>query len=340
MMEKPVRIVSNEKIRTFNEKVRSGLEHALNFMLTTDKAAKVELGAFEPFLMPIESYIQSYKKQSILIRLHSENAYQGELYWFFELKTAVALGGMLRMLAAGALEEKVRKGVFDATDQDSFGEVGNQLSGILDRAFRTLTNKNVHLRMDFHKKAYPDEAIRPETFAAKEEYVVLLCNITLPVYGTQKLTLLLPRSLYEVLLNLEIELEGIRPKVLLVHSWQPERAETIRARLTSRYIKVLPQEKPDDVLNKMETPHLTAVAIDLKPLQFPLSLPDSILIKRLIANRALLRLPLFLSWDGATEEGIRELGRLGLVGATKLSLLGDFPTWVKAFTKDFSPPKG
>ncbi len=154
-MEKPVRIVSSEKIRNFNEKVRNGLEHALNFMLANDDGSKATISSFEPFLMPIETYISAYKKKSILIKLHASKAFEGELYWFFEMKTAVVLGGMLRMLPAAALQEKVEEGTFDATDQDAFGEVGNQLSGILDRAFRTLTSKDVHLRMDFNKKSTP-----------------------------------------------------------------------------------------------------------------------------------------------------------------------------------------
>ncbi|MGZ3686009.1 MAG: hypothetical protein ACXVCI_19295 [Bdellovibrionota bacterium] len=102
-MEKPVRIVSNEKIRTFNEKVRNGLEHALNFMLGTEGAARIQFGPFDPFLMPIETYISAYRKKSILVKIAADKAFKGELYWFFEMKSAVVLGGMLRALPAPAL---------------------------------------------------------------------------------------------------------------------------------------------------------------------------------------------------------------------------------------------
>lgn len=333
-MEKPVRIVANDKMRTFNDKVRNGLEHALNFMLGTDDATKVTISPVEPFLMPIEAYISAYKKKSILIKLYSAKAYEGELYWFFEMRTAVLLGGMLRMLPEAALKEKVDKGDFDATDQDAFGEVGNQLSGILDRAFRTLTQKDIHLKMDFNKKVYPDEAIRVESFVNREEYVVLLCNVTIPKQGTQKLTLLLPRSLYEVLLNLEIQLEGITPKTLLVHSWDPARVEQLQASLNSRYTKVIPVERPEDVLTKLDTPNLVGIGLDLKPLAFPLAHQDSILFKRMLANRAFTRMPFFLSWDGAKDDGVRELFKLGLSGATKNPMMAEFPRWAHSFTKD------
>jgi len=333
-MEKPVRIVGNEKMRSFNEKVRNGLEHAVNFMLGTEEGSKVTIGGFEPFLMPVESYISAYKKKSILIKLHAGKAFEGELYWFFEMRTAVVLGGMLRMLPAAALQEKVDANTFDATDQDAFGEVGNQLSGILDRAFRTLTNKDIHLRMDFNKKVYPDEAIRLESFLNKEEYVVLLCGITIPNQGTQKLPLLLPRTLYEVLLNLEIQLEGISPKLLLVHSWDPARVENLQIQMNSRYTKVVPVENIDDILTKLDTPGLTAIGIDMKAIPFPLSHPDSILFKRFLANRTFSRIPYFLSWDGATKETVTELHKFGLAGATEDSLATEFRAWAQAFTKD------
>lgn len=333
-MEKPVRIVASEKIRSFNEKVRNGLEHALNFMLGTDDSNRVTIGGFDPFLMPIETYISAYKKKSILVKIFAEQAFTGELYWFFEVKTAVVLGGMLRMLASSALDEKVAKGDFDATDQDAFGEVGNQLCGILDRAFRALTSKNVHLRMDFNKKVYPDETIKVENFINREEYVVLLCEVNMGNYGKQKLTLLLPRSLYEVLLNLELELDGITPKTLLVHSWDPERIVQMQTKLNSRYVKVLPVEKPEDMLDRIGAPNISAVALDLKALQFPLPLNDSLLFKRFLANRTFMRFPMFLTWQNPTADGVKELHKMGLLGASPASLLGDFPKWSHGITQD------
>src|SRR5262249_35029051 len=132
VMEKPIRVETNEKIRTFNEKVRNGLEHALNFMLATDDSNKILISTFDPFLMPIETYISAYKKKSILIKILSSKAFEGELYWFFEMRSAVVLGGLLRQLQPNVLQEKLAKGDFDAMDQDAFGEVGNQLCGILD----------------------------------------------------------------------------------------------------------------------------------------------------------------------------------------------------------------
>jgi len=333
-MEKPVRIIENEKIRTFNDKVKNGLEHALNFMLGTNEEGKVQISHFEPFLMPIEAYISAYKKQSVLIRIYSDKDYSGELYWFFELKTAVILGGLLRMVPITSLEEKLAKGEFDAVDQDAFGEVGNQLSGILDRAFRTLTKKNIHLRMDFNKVIYPSASIGVQSFQRAEEYVVLLATVTIPKHGGQKLTLLLPRSLYEVMLNLEVSLQGIDPKNVLVYSHDEAMRENIQKSLNSRYTKVWVFDQPDDLLPALDKPRLSAVGFDFKKLSFPLQLQDQILLKRLASNRALGKLPYFLTWEGATEDQVDEVKKLGLSGATSGNFAANFPLWCSSFTQD------
>lgn len=329
-MEKPVRIVENEKIRNFNDRVKNGLEHALNFMMGGDEA-KIQVAPFEPFLMPIEAYLQAYKKHSVMVKIHSDRAYPAELYWFFEMKSALALGGQMRMMLPAAIEEKVAKGIFDASDQDAFGEVGNQLCGILDRAFRTLTQKDIHLRMDFDKKVYPNESIKLESFKNHEEYVVLLSAITMPKYGSQKLTLLLPRSLYEVMLNLEIALEGITPKKVVVYSHSEDQREATQTQLNSRYVKVIPVTAPDEILKAIEEPGVAAVGIDFKKLSFPLGHQDNILLKRMGTNRVLSRLPYFMSWEGATDEEVKQVAQLGLFGATTGSFKLSFAHWARAF---------
>lgn len=331
-MEKPVRIVENEKIRTFNEKVRNGLEHALKFMLGDNSG--IQISFFEPFLMPMEAYIQAYKKQSVLIRIYSDKDYQGELYWFFEMKTAILLGSMLRMVPTTTVDEKLAKGEFDAVDQDSFGEVGNQLCGILDRAFRTLTKKNIHLRMDFNKVIYPSANLGLSSFQTKEEYVVLLTTVTVPKHGGQKLTLLLPRSLYEVMLNLEVTLAGITPKKVVVHSWDQASLEKVQTELNSRYIQVIPSEKPDDVLTLVDQPEVAAVGINLKRPSFPLQHQDMIYFKRLASNKLISRLPYFLTWENATEEEVKEVAKLGLGGAATGPFDQNFTRWARAFTQE------
>ena len=333
-MEKPVRIIENEKIRGFNDKVKNGLEHALNFMLSSTDDQKIQISAFEPFLMPVKAYLGAYKKQSVLIKIHSDHDFKGELYWFFELRTAVILGSLLRMLPINSLEEKLKKADFDAQDQDAFGEVGNQLSGILDRAFRTLTKKNIHLRMDFKKVIYPSSEADEKSFIDEEEYVVLLASVTIPKHGSQKLTLLLPRSLYEVMLNLEVSLVGITPKLVLVHSHDEALLERMQTEMNSRYTKLIVTDQPDQLLTKLDPATISAVGIHLKKLTFPLPLQDSILMKRFASNRVLSKMPYFLTWDGAEDKTVEEIKKMGLGGATTGDFEKDFMRWALALTQD------
>lgn len=326
-MEKPVRIEENERIRTFNDKVRHGLEHALNFMLGTEEKNKIQISYFDPFLMPVEAYLSVYKKKSVLIKIIAEKAYEGELYWFFEINTAIILGSLMRLITPSAMAEKLAKEDFDASDSDSFGEVGNQLCGILDRAFRGLTKKNIHLKMDFKKKVYPDESIELSTFVNKEEYVVLLSSITIPNQGTQKLTLLLPRTLYEVLLNMEIQLKGITPKTVLLHTWNEDLAEEIQKQFNTRYTKLTLVNKPEELIAMADKANVAAVAVDLQTLNFPLSQQESILIKRLAANRALGKLPFFFSYPNPDGGGVAILQELGFNADIKASLKLDFLPW-------------
>jgi hypothetical protein len=312
--------------------VRSGLEHALNFMLGAQGNQSVVITTFEPFLMPIETYLEAYKKQSVLIRIYSDQDYKGELYWFFEMKTAILLGSMMRMVPANSVQEKLNRGELDPTEQDSFGEVGNQLSGILDRAFRSLTRKNIHLRMDFNKVVYPSTSIGPENFKRDEEFVVLLSSIQIPEHGAQKLTLLLPRSLYEVMLNLEVSLVDIVPKKVVFHSPAEAVAEKVQTELISRHVKAVRCDQPDDVLTLVDQPHVAAVGLEVKRPTFPLQHQDMIFFKRLASNRTFTRLPYFLTWEGATDDEVKEVAKLGLTGATTGSFADNFARWAKTFT--------
>lgn len=332
-MQKPIRIVTNDRIRGFNEKVRGGLEHALNFMLGTgDGESKITISSFDPFLMPIETYLSAYKKKSVLVKVHAEKDYTGEFYWFFELKSAIVLGCLMRAMPQSALDERVKTEKFDETDQDAFGEVGNQLCGILDRAFRSLTSKNIHLRMDFQKKVYPDESIQLSTFIDKEEYVVLLTSMTIPAHGAQKLTLLLPRSLYETMLNLEIALEGITPKQVLLYSPDQSRVERLQTLMNSRYLKIVPLTAPEDVITAVEKTGAAAVGIELKKLDFPLPHQDNIFFKRLSTNRIFTRTPYLISWEGADQRGAAELKKLGINGLISADFEKDFMPWALAIT--------
>ena len=193
--------------------------------------------------------------------------------------------------------------------------------------------------MDFKKVIYPSAETGVASFRNQEEYLVLLATITVPGHGGQKLTLLLPRSLYEVMLNIEISLEGINPKKVLLYSWDESLVEKTLTQMNSRYTKVLVASSAESIITEADQPGIAAVGIDLKKMEFPFTLQDTIFFKRLAANRILNRLPYFLTWEGATEEQVKEVAKLGLVGATTSNFAQSFQTWAQAFTQDPSRAK-
>jgi hypothetical protein len=91
-------------------------------------------------------------------------------------------------------------------------------------------------------------------------------------------------------------------------------------------------ETPEDILNKVDNPGICAVGIDLAGMNFPLTMQDSIYLKRLASNRALMKLPYFLTWAQPTEAGLKEIEKLGLKGATTGQFLANFPAWAQVFT--------
>lgn len=321
---KPVRIVSNDRIKDFVKEVTIGLESAIKFITEKD----IKLSNMDLFLMPISTYLEAYKKKSVLLKIHAEESFHGEVYWFFELKTAVLLGALLRQMSPDARREKIRLEQFDATDEDSFGEVGNQLCGILDRIFRKLTSKKIHLRLDFKKSIYPNEQINIGAFTTQEEFVVFLTNINFPDEGTQKLTLLLPRSLFEVMLNMELQLEGLTPKNIVLYSWNKDFCQSMQKKFNTRFTKIIVAQDPDDILHLVKSKQTCAVAVELENLHVPLQHNDAIFVKRLTSNDTLMRLPFVFSVKGGSENTLTHLQQSGLAAATSSDLEKIFEPWI------------
>lgn len=321
---KPVKIVVTEKIRDFTNENLKGLESALKMITDVD----IKLTPNDPYLMPIETYVQAYKKKSILLKIFAEQAFHGEIYWFFELKTAVLLGGYLRMMSPDARREKIKNEIFDAADEDSFGEVGNQLSGILDRIFRNMTTKKIHLRLDFDKKVYPDQALTASSFVNKEEYVVMVTTITFPEDGSQKLALLLPRSLFEVMLTMELQLEGITPKKILLYSWDKEFSQKMQIKYNTRSTKVVLAQEPDEILHLAKSINPAAIAMGLDSMPLPLAHNDSIFLKRVATNDALQKIPFIFTSKGMRAEDLGLFHTMGIKQASDIELQSCFEQWV------------
>jgi hypothetical protein len=322
-MIQPAKIVVNEKIRGFFTLLGLKIEESLQFITSE----KVSLSPFDAFLMPRDTYLHAYKKKSVLIKIHAEKLNPCQLYLFFELQTALATGALMRMMPTPAIMERLKAESLDQVDQDSFGEVGNQLCGILDRVFRNYSGKDLHLRMDFDKKIYPDESIKPETFSNKEEYVVLVSTITIPNYTAQKVTLLMPQSYFELLNSQPTRLENINQAPLLLYTHDQDFAAQMSKQINGRYARLLVAPAPDDILHMSKEPALKGIAVHLGPIKFPLDHETTIFLKRFAHHDMFNRVPLIFTFENADPAGIAELTNLGIKNVGPNNVRKIFYTW-------------
>ena len=79
-------------------------------------------------------FAQSAEKQ-VLWKIQVEGDRQGEAYLFINLKDAIMLGGSLLMLPPTELEERIGKDEFGDEDADSYGEIANIITGVVNAVF-------------------------------------------------------------------------------------------------------------------------------------------------------------------------------------------------------------
>ena len=333
-MDKIVKIKTNEKINAFNEKIRAGLQHGINVILGLDSSSQILFGGFELSLTSIENFVEKYNEESVLLTVISDKDPKGEFYWFFELKAAILMGSLMRMLPASKVVEKMIQRIFDDSDLDSFGEVGNQLSGILDRAFRALSKKDIHLKMDFKKYVFPQQASEKKTFLNQEDYVVLTCQATLQNFGNESISLLIPRSIYEKVINAELEIEGQDPRSILLYSHITEEASSLFEKLNTKHTRITLATDRDDILTKLDSGKFAAAGIHLAQFPVPLAVRDSIFLKRIASNRYLTKIPYLLIIDETSDETMAEFAKLNLKGLSSGSFLNRFPRWLQVIVKD------
>lgn len=150
----------------------------------------------------------------------------------------------------------------------------------------------------------------------------------------QEMTLLLPRSLVQVMLDIDVELESFKAKKVLLYHWNPNLLTRIQMEMNSRYTKVIPMDTQDEVFSLLGADNVAAVGIGLRKLRFPLPHDDTIYLRRLAKELINSHIPYFLSWESPSDEGLKELARIGLTQANKLSIEKDFIPWADRITRD------
>jgi len=101
-------------------------------------------------------FVKSAEKQ-VLWKLQVEGARQGEAYLFIHLKDAIMLGGSLLMLPPTELEERMGKGEFGDEDVDSYGEIVNIFTGVVNAVFAEQYTEKLRFARGSHAVVQPSQ---------------------------------------------------------------------------------------------------------------------------------------------------------------------------------------
>lgn len=325
-MLKPVRIVETDHNNQLLKFAAREFATTLSFILM---GPQVEVSNFDAFCMPIATYLQSYRRKSVLLNIEIERDPNRRIYAFFEFNAAITLGGVMRQHQDATIQQKIQSGEFSGEIRDAFGEIGNQFTGALDRIVRDHTHAKAHLILDFKRHVYPDEAIALDHFIDKEEYVVWLADVTVAGYPKHKLTVLFPISFYEDMAGQRIHLQGIAPKKILLHSWDKAFAESIAKRIYSRHFVVETVDQYSDIVHRAKEPNVCIVCLDLDGLANPISHDHRIFAKRMQNAKIPDSVPFWVSMKHPDSGIGAQLELEGLRGVNMRDAKKDLLGWIQ-----------
>lgn len=324
----PVKLVESSKNRRLSNLLWQEMSKLFQFIIAPD----VYFSPFQMYMMPLDRYLQVYKKRSIMFKVKAEMKLDRHFYLFFEYDAAIILANMMRMTPASTIEEKLEKQTFNDKDKDAFGEVANQLTGCLDRLMREFLTENIHLVMDFEKNIYPDEKIKASSFESDREYAVLLSELKIPGFGKTKVTILIPQGLFEDIIVSPIELQGITPRYVVFYSHDDALRSRLEQDMRTRFTRLLTAAKPDEAIDLIRGNDVTCVGFDFDEINAPLDQGMKILVKRILT--AVRDLPLVVFMKKPNPVVAKALMEEGIKGVSINPAEKVFRKWAIQHTED------
>ena len=106
--------------------------------------AELDISLLETNIVSKRDLFDKLGKKTVLTRLDANGDHSGECYLFSELKDTILLAGILVMLPANEIEERISKEVFGTEENDAFGEIANIISGALSTSFEEEYKGDLH----------------------------------------------------------------------------------------------------------------------------------------------------------------------------------------------------
>lgn len=335
-MLKPIKIVLPETNEYFPERAATDLGGTMTFIL---HGHTMEIAPFEAFSMPVETYIQTYKRKSVMLKIQLEGDSSRFIYVFFEYNTAILLGCIMRQLQDSMIKEKLDRQDFEGPIRDAFTEIANQFTGSLDRILRNNTHANAHLVLDFRNHIFPNEAIDEKSFVNNEEYIVWISTATVQGHPKSKLTILFPQSFYETLIGQRVRLQGITRKKIFVYSPEKTFVASLAAKLNSRHFEIEHVEQYSDMVHLSKEPTCCMICFDFGKLASPLPHDIKIFAKRMQNAKIPDSIPMWASIAGAGPETVVELEIAGLRGTNSRNAKTELLQWLADQISKIPVPK-
>lgn len=325
-MLKPVKLMPTELSDEFLARASTDLAGTMSFILL---GHPVELTVFEAYCMPVETYLKTYRRKSVLINIQIEGDNDRKIYAFFDYNSSILMGGIMRQIQEGVVKAKIDSQDFSGPIRDAFGEIANQFTGSLDRIIRSNSLAVAHLIVDFKKHVYPDEAVSPGHFVDNEEYIVWIANLTIQGHTPQKITILFPQSFYEQMIGQRIKLHGITQKRILLYSWDKSFARLISDKIESRHFSVQTVDSYSDMVHLSKDPNCCLICIDFGNLASPISHDLRIFAKRMLNAKIPDSIPMWVSMTNPNQEVLSVLEKEGLKGTTIRDSKKDLLPWIQ-----------
>ncbi len=129
-----------ENLATVFETVGEKIEEEVGLLVD----AELGISLLETNIVSKRDFFEKIEKKTVLTRLSASGDQSGECFLFSELKDSILLAGILVMLPANEIEERMSKDAFGEEENDAFGEIANIIAGSLSTTFEEDYKGDLH----------------------------------------------------------------------------------------------------------------------------------------------------------------------------------------------------
>ena len=186
-----------EPLRQFIEKFFENLAEDMRVLISAGVNTSFKQASL---LSGVEEIHPMFERTWTHIYIREDGTGSGDVHLLFDVRSAIALSGLLMMMGGSALSDMVKDKTYSEDLQEAFGEIGNVLMGVMN----TMVEKRVeggHLHLE--STALLDRDQVPETLDG-DTYVDISADIAVGDFGGEDLHILVSKAFAELLAGTEL----------------------------------------------------------------------------------------------------------------------------------------